>query len=240
MHHPTDRIIHTTAFGTPVVEHWLEREIAQWVHPMKDRSDDPSYHERTILPRSYISLIRGIRAKLVYDEIKVNGRPNEPPPLVQQSGNDATGSSPNPQNTARKWDTTSVTSNGGECTTSNSLKITFLNVCGTKSKLLNPDFHVLIQNYYILVFVETKLDNFDVLQLPVGYAYHVKTGNQVILLLFINKLQQNILIFETLIQNLFFGLTLLKFCQYRIKYYLGVFVFHQRIRGIPLIMPSVN
>ena len=24
MHHPTDRI-------TPVVEHWLEREIAQWV-----------------------------------------------------------------------------------------------------------------------------------------------------------------------------------------------------------------
>ena len=27
-----DRIIHTTAFVTPVVEHWLEREIAQWVH----------------------------------------------------------------------------------------------------------------------------------------------------------------------------------------------------------------
>ena len=34
MHHPTDRIAHTTAFVTPVVEHWLEREIAQWVHPM--------------------------------------------------------------------------------------------------------------------------------------------------------------------------------------------------------------
>ena len=31
MHHPTDRISHTTAFVTPVVEHWLEREIAQWV-----------------------------------------------------------------------------------------------------------------------------------------------------------------------------------------------------------------
>ena len=30
MHHPTDGIIHTTAFVTPVVEHWLEREIA-WV-----------------------------------------------------------------------------------------------------------------------------------------------------------------------------------------------------------------
>ena len=33
MHHPTDRIAHTTAFVTPDVEHWLEREIAQWVHP---------------------------------------------------------------------------------------------------------------------------------------------------------------------------------------------------------------
>ena len=48
MHHPTDRITHTTAFVTPVVEHWLEREIAQWVRPMKDRSDDPSHHERTL------------------------------------------------------------------------------------------------------------------------------------------------------------------------------------------------
>ena len=53
MHHPTDRIAHTTAFVTPVMEHWLEREIAQWVHPMKDRSDDPSHHERTHLQRSY-------------------------------------------------------------------------------------------------------------------------------------------------------------------------------------------
>ena len=48
MHHPTDRITHTTAFVTPVVEHWLEREIAQLVHPMKDRSDDPPHHERTL------------------------------------------------------------------------------------------------------------------------------------------------------------------------------------------------
>ena len=28
MHHPTDRISHTMAFVTTVVEHWLEREIA--------------------------------------------------------------------------------------------------------------------------------------------------------------------------------------------------------------------
>ena len=27
MHHPTDRIAHTTAFVTPVVKHWLERDI---------------------------------------------------------------------------------------------------------------------------------------------------------------------------------------------------------------------
>ena len=57
MHHPTDRITHTTAFVTPVVEHWLEREIAQWVHPMKDRSDDPPHHERTLVPLSYIPLL---------------------------------------------------------------------------------------------------------------------------------------------------------------------------------------
>ena len=56
MHHPTDRITQTTAFVTPVVEHWLEREKGQWVRSMKDRSDDPSLHERTLLPRSYISL----------------------------------------------------------------------------------------------------------------------------------------------------------------------------------------
>ena len=52
----TDRIAHITACVTPVVEHRLEREIAQWVHPMKDRSDDPSHHERTFLPQSYVSL----------------------------------------------------------------------------------------------------------------------------------------------------------------------------------------
>ena len=32
MRHPTDCIAHTTTFVTPVVEHWLEREIVQWVH----------------------------------------------------------------------------------------------------------------------------------------------------------------------------------------------------------------
>ena len=32
MHHPTNRIRHTTAVVTPVVEHWVEQDLAQWVH----------------------------------------------------------------------------------------------------------------------------------------------------------------------------------------------------------------
>ena len=43
MHHPTDRIAHTTAFVTPVVEHWLEQEIARLYgvrHMIKDHSDN--------------------------------------------------------------------------------------------------------------------------------------------------------------------------------------------------------
>ena len=35
--------------GNPLLPHRLELEVAQWVHPMKDRSDDPSHHERTLL-----------------------------------------------------------------------------------------------------------------------------------------------------------------------------------------------
>ena len=38
MHHPTDRISHTTAFVILVVEQWLEREIAECV-----------YHEGSII-----------------------------------------------------------------------------------------------------------------------------------------------------------------------------------------------
>ena len=47
--------VHTTAFVTPVVEHWLEREIAQFVHHEGSmrRSIAPS---ACALPLSYISL----------------------------------------------------------------------------------------------------------------------------------------------------------------------------------------
>ena len=36
----------------------LLHHSTQWVHTMKDRSDDPSHHERTLLPRSYILLLK--------------------------------------------------------------------------------------------------------------------------------------------------------------------------------------
>ena len=50
-------IAHTTAFVTPVMEHWLEREIAQWVHPHEGSIWWPIVPWRTLLPRSYISLL---------------------------------------------------------------------------------------------------------------------------------------------------------------------------------------
>ena len=43
MHHPTDRSAHTTAFATPVVEHWLEREIS--TEESGEESTDLSIHE---------------------------------------------------------------------------------------------------------------------------------------------------------------------------------------------------
>ena len=46
-----------------LAEHWLEREIAPWVHPTKDRSDDPSHHHLTLLPHNYISRSTGWNEK---------------------------------------------------------------------------------------------------------------------------------------------------------------------------------
>ena len=49
----SERSYHGATSRSPIAEElWLELEIAQWVHPMKDRSDDPSHHEQTLLPRS--------------------------------------------------------------------------------------------------------------------------------------------------------------------------------------------
>ena len=46
MHHPRDRIAHTTAFATPVVEHWLEREMAQCVDLTTHHTMSVRYYHR--------------------------------------------------------------------------------------------------------------------------------------------------------------------------------------------------
>jgi hypothetical protein len=67
----------------------------------------------------------------------------------------------------------------------NKLNIAYLNVCGLKSKLLNSDISYMIKKYDILIFVETKTDEFDENNLPGGFPYHVKhhfflKGNRVV------------------------------------------------------------
>ena len=66
MHHPTDRITHTMAFVTPVVEHWLEPEIAQWVSGMAPRDllhapsqkEDNTYNNLLFFYTSCEALVR--------------------------------------------------------------------------------------------------------------------------------------------------------------------------------------
>ena len=53
MQHPTDRIAHIIAFVTPVVDHWLEREIIQWFQ-------HDGFHKkvlRAVLKNKYIKQI---------------------------------------------------------------------------------------------------------------------------------------------------------------------------------------
>ena len=40
--------------------------------------------------------------------------------------------------------------------------------------LLNSDFCYMIKKYDILIFVATKTEEFDEINLPCGYSYHVK------------------------------------------------------------------
>ena len=53
-----DRTVHTTAFDKPVVDHWLERKIAQTApgSTEKDRSDDRPLQRQARYRLSYISL----------------------------------------------------------------------------------------------------------------------------------------------------------------------------------------
>ena len=58
IHHPTYRITHTTAFVTPVVEHWLEREIAHW-----------GERERTTM-NQYLGVRKGTCSEFVCTELR--------------------------------------------------------------------------------------------------------------------------------------------------------------------------
>ena len=59
MHFSIDRTAHTTAFDKPVVDHWLERKIAQTAagSTQKDRSDDRPLQRRARYRLSYIPLL---------------------------------------------------------------------------------------------------------------------------------------------------------------------------------------
>ena len=62
LHHLTVRIAQPTTFVAPVVEHWPEQEISQWVHhddPLSGRSITelhlvPTYTVRHVLVVSYV------------------------------------------------------------------------------------------------------------------------------------------------------------------------------------------
>ena len=59
MHFSIDRTVHTTAFDKPVVDHWLERKIAQTAagSTEKDRSDDRLLQRWARYRLSYIPLL---------------------------------------------------------------------------------------------------------------------------------------------------------------------------------------
>jgi hypothetical protein len=54
------------------------------------------------------------------------------------------------------------------------LKIYYLNVCSLKSKLKFQDITDIIVSHDIIIFVETNLDDLDILNVPNGYSYITK------------------------------------------------------------------
>jgi hypothetical protein len=77
---------------------------------------------------------------------------------------------------------------------------------------LNPDFDLLIKSYDVLIFTETKTDEFDELKLPEDYAYFAKhrnlKKNQAGSLSFSKKLCLTVCILLSLTPNMFNGLNL--------------------------------
>ena len=68
MHHPTDRIAHTTAFVTPVVEHWLEGEI------VSDQMPDLTDYQINVQARSLGTQFLTNARKCVPNEKKRRGK----------------------------------------------------------------------------------------------------------------------------------------------------------------------
>jgi hypothetical protein len=79
---------------------------------------------------------------------------------------------------------------------------------------LNPDFDLLIKSYDVLIFTETKTDEFDELKLPEDYTYfakqreknHKNSGG--IIIVFKKTVCLNVCILLSLTPNMFNGLNL--------------------------------
>ena len=71
MHHLIERKVKTIAYVSPVVEHWLKREIGQWFYR-------EGWIRRLIVPladalaRSYISLLYVVHLPIVAEESSAN------------------------------------------------------------------------------------------------------------------------------------------------------------------------
>ena len=63
------------------------------------------------------------------------------------------------------------------CSVKNSLKFASLNVCGLKRRVLFPEFSDLVSEYDVFCVCETKLDKYDVINLP-GYVFHSQCRKQ--------------------------------------------------------------
>ena len=78
---------------------------------------------------------------------------------------------------------------------------------------MNPDFDLLIKSYDVLIFTETKTDEFDELKLPEEYTYFAKHRKKIqkksgeIIIVF-KKSWLNVCILLSLTPNMFNGLNL--------------------------------
>ena len=106
------------------------------------------------------------------------------------------------------------------------MKVLALNVCGLVSKLRNPDFREFISLYGIICLTETKLDNYDEVELD-GYKLlppvkrqncKARSGG---ICVFVNMFMLMTLLL--ILAIVFFGLRLMKDC-YCEKPYLEWFI----------------